>query len=60
MPNIPLTWSAQLYIPADVQYGANDWIYYVQWRHGETKAQLPTGSGLYIVQNAAGNPIYAG
>ena len=60
MPNITLTWSTRLYVPADVQYGDNDWIYYVQWRRGDTNAQLPTGSGLYIVQNAAGNPIYAG
>jgi hypothetical protein len=59
MPNITLTWSTRLYVPASVQYGDNDWIYNVQWRYGETNAQLSTGSGLYIVQNAAGNPIYA-
>ena len=60
MPNITLTWSPSLYVPADVQYGIYDWIFYVQWRRSDNDAQLPTGSGLYIVQNAAGDPIYAG
>jgi hypothetical protein len=53
MPNITLTWGTRLYVPADVQYGTNDWIYYVQWRRGDNNTQLPTGSGLYIIQNSA-------
>ncbi len=60
MPNITLTWSPRLYVPGDVQYGDNDWIYFVQWRRGDNNAELPTGSGLYIIQNSDGNPIYAG
>lgn len=60
MPNITLTWTANLYSPRSEQYGHNDWIFSLKWRRTDNDALIPTSAGLYIIHDSDGDVVYAG
>lgn len=62
MPAITLTWSAP-YTPRSTTPFANAaWIQLLEWRRPPAPpgSLMPETGGLYVIENPAGQPIYAG
>ncbi len=61
MSDITLTWGS-IYYPVDAQYGTNAWINEIQWRTSQAngKTLIPTGAGLYVIEDSAQTVLYAG
>jgi hypothetical protein len=65
MPTLTLQWQGP-YGPVDQQWSRYAWILDVHWRKQPNTGQFPGGnlitqdSGIYIIENGAGEPVYAG
>lgn len=61
MTAITLTWNANnVFEPHSEQYSSQaDWIYQLIWRN-RNRTLLPSGAGLYIIENPQVSPVYAG
>ena len=62
MPAIQLTWSALFLPQVATPYGNALWIQLLEWRRppGPPGVKLPETAGLYVIENPAGQPVYAG
>jgi hypothetical protein len=60
MPILTLSWQMDLYFPVDEQLSAQmNWVNVIKWRKANGTL-LSASTGLYVIEDAAGGPVYAG
>lgn len=60
MPILTLSWQMDLYFPVDEVLSAEmNWVNVIKWRKAD-ETLLSASTGLYVIEDAAGEPVYAG